>query len=163
MVIVARRPIDRVRAICLALPEATEKQAWGEATFRVAGRIFAQYEDHHHGSDLVGLWCKAPDGLQAFLVTAEPARFYVPKYVGHRGWIGIRMDGAVDWPHVAALITDSYRMLAPARLVAALDTGGDPSHSGPRVTRSACPPKTSSRSNSRASPRRGSSRGGGSA
>ena len=116
-----KKPLERVRAICLALPEATEKVAWGEPTFRVKDKIFAQYEDNHHGSGRIELWCKAPDGLQAVLVAAEPERFFVPKYVGHKGWIGIRMEGAVDWAHVAELLRDSYRMTAPKRLLAQLD------------------------------------------
>ena len=76
-----KKPIDHVRAICLALPEATEKLAWGEPTFRVRDKIFAQYEDHHHKDPIVGLWIKAPHGLQEILVAAEPERYYVPKYV----------------------------------------------------------------------------------
>ena len=116
-----KKPLERVRAICLALPEATEKVAWGEPTFRVNDKIFAQYEDNHHGSGRIELWCKAPDGLQAVLVAAEPERFFVPKYVGHKGWIGIRMEGAVVWAHVAELLRDSYRMTAPKRLLAQLD------------------------------------------
>ena len=116
-----KKPLERVRAICLALPEATEKVAWGEPTFRVKDKIFAQYEDNHHGSGRIELWCKAPDGLQAVLVAAEPERFFVPKYVGHKGWIGIRMEGAVVWAHVAELLRDSYRMTAPKRLLAQLD------------------------------------------
>ncbi len=119
-----KKPLERVRAICLALPEATEKVAWGEPTFRVKDKIFAQYEDNHHGSGRIELWCKAPDGLQAVLVAAEPERFFVPKYVGHKGWIGIRMEGAVNWAHVAELLRDSYRMTAPGRLLAQLD--GEP-------------------------------------
>ena len=116
-----KKPIDHVRKICLALPQATEKTAWGEPTFRVNDKIFAQYEDHHHDSDIVGRWCKAPDGMQAALVGAEPNRFYVPKYVGHKGWIGIRMEGDVDWAHVTDLLRDSYRMTAPKRLLPSLD------------------------------------------
>ncbi len=120
-----KKPIDHVRKICLALPEATEKIAWGEPTFRVKDKIFAQYEDNHHNSGRIELWCKAPDGLQATLVAAEPERFFVPKYVGHKGWIGIRMEGAVDWAHVAELLRDSYRMTAPKRLLPLLDDGED--------------------------------------
>lgn len=113
-----KKPIDRVREICLALPEATEKTAWGEPTFRVRDKIFAQYEDNHHDSGIVGLWLKAADGLQEFLVEQDPERFYRPKYVGHKGWIGVRMEGNVPWEHVAELIRDSYRMTAPKRMLA---------------------------------------------
>ena len=113
-----KKPIDRVREICLALPEAAEKEAWGEPTFRVRDKIFAQFEDNHHNSGIVGLWCKAPHGAQAYLVGGDPARYYVPKYVGHKGWIGIRMDVDVDWAAVAELLRDSYRLTAPKRLAA---------------------------------------------
>ena len=116
----AKQPIERVRAICLALPETSEKPAWGEPTFRVRDKIFAQYEDNHHGDGIVGLWLKAPDGLQEFLVEQDPARFYRPKYVGHKGWIGVRMEGDVPWEHVAELVRDSYRMTAPKRLAASV-------------------------------------------
>ncbi|MDE3096654.1 MAG: MmcQ/YjbR family DNA-binding protein [Chloroflexota bacterium] len=136
---VPKQPLERVRAICLALPEATEKQAWGEPTFRVNDKIFAQYEDNHHGSGRVELWCKAPDGLQAALVARDPGRFFVPKYVGHKGWIGIRMEGAVDWDFVAELVRDSYRMTAPKRLLIRLDE--DPGAAIPARARRRAPPR----------------------
>jgi hypothetical protein len=116
-------PIDRVRKTCLALPEATEKLSHGEPTWFVRGKVFASWEDHHHGDPTVGLWVNAPMGLQEMLVSAEPARYYRPKYVGHRGWIGINMEGDIDWPYAAELMTDSYRMVAPKRVLALLDSG----------------------------------------
>ena len=118
-----KKPIDQLRAICLALPEAVEVVAWGEPTFRVNGKIFAQYEDHHHGDAVVGVWLKAPEGMQRALVDADPARFYVPKYVGHKGWVGVRMDVAVDWPVLDDLVRESYRMIAPKRLLMRLEVG----------------------------------------
>ena len=90
-------PLAGVRAICLALPEAEEKEAWGMPTFRVRGKLFAHFADNHHGDGRVALWLKAAAGAQALLVEAGPERFFVPAYVGPRGWVGARVDGEVDW------------------------------------------------------------------
>ncbi len=114
-------PLGRVREICLALPETTEKLTWDTVpTFRVRDKIFAQYEANHHGDGRVSLWCKAPPGIQDILVGSDPAQFFVPPYVGHHGWIGVRLNVAVDWDEVSDLIHESYRMTAPNRLSAAL-------------------------------------------
>jgi hypothetical protein len=102
--------LARLRAICLALPEAAEKQTWEIPTFRIRDKIFAMA--HDPGT----VWCKAPRGVQAILVGADPERFFEPPYVGHRGWIGFRLDHGTDWDEVAALIRRSYRMTAPKRL-----------------------------------------------
>jgi predicted DNA-binding protein (MmcQ/YjbR family) len=111
----ATQPIDRLRAICLALPEAVEKEAWGDPTFRVRGKIFAMEK---RGDGRVSLWCKAPPGSQMVLVGADPERFFVPPYVGHKGWVGVRLDSKPDWEEVAALVKRSYRLIAPKRLAA---------------------------------------------
>ena len=113
-------PLERLRKICLALPEATEKIAWGEPTFRVRDKMFGMFTNNHHGDGRVALWCKAPEGVQEILVSADPRRFFVPPYVGHKGWIGVRLDVDVDWDEVADLVKDSYQMTAPKRLVALL-------------------------------------------
>jgi predicted DNA-binding protein (MmcQ/YjbR family) len=101
--------VGRLRAICLALPEAEERLTWGETNFRVRDKIFAVV-----GSDSVVL--KAPPGVQAILVGADAERFFVPQYVGHKGWVGIRLTGAPDWAEIADLIKRSYRLIAPKRL-----------------------------------------------
>lgn len=116
----SRDPLSRVRKICLALPEATEKEAWGEPTFRVGDKLFAMISNNHHGDGVVGIWCKAPPGIQEILVEAAPKRFFRPPYVGHKGWIGVRLDVAVDWEELADLLADSHRMTAPKRLLAKL-------------------------------------------
>src|SRR5437016_3084956 len=95
--------LARVRRICLALPEAHEKEAWGEATFRVRDRLFVMFADNHHGDGRIAIWCAAPSGAQAAVVDADPRRFFVPPYVGRRGWIGIRLDRRPNWAVVAAL------------------------------------------------------------
>jgi len=108
-------PDESLRRICLALPEAAEKQAWGDPTFRVGGKIFAMYKT---GDGRPSLWCKAPAGAQTVLVGADAARFFVPPYVGHRGWIGMRLDRRVNWREVAELVRRSHRMTALKRLAA---------------------------------------------
>jgi hypothetical protein len=119
---VARDPLPRLRQLCLALPETTERQSHGEPTWFVRGKkTFVMYADHHH-DDRLAFWCAAPGGAQDALVGSEPDRFFVPPYVGHRGWLGVYLDGPVDWDDVADIVEDAYRMVAPKRLIAQLDT-----------------------------------------
>jgi hypothetical protein len=113
-----RLGIEELRRICLALPEVSEVEAWGDPTFRVRNKIFAT---HKIGDGRSSFWCKAPAGAQQILVSAAPERIFVPPYVGHRGWIGVRLDVGVDWAEVADLVESSYRLTAPRRLLARLD------------------------------------------
>ena len=108
---------DRVRAICLALPKAAEKQAWDDATFRVGDRIFAMIKT---GDGRISVWCKAPAGSQQVLVGADPETFFVPPYVGHKGWVGMRLDRKPDWTEVERFIIRSYGLIAPRRLAGTL-------------------------------------------
>jgi predicted DNA-binding protein (MmcQ/YjbR family) len=111
--------LDRLRAICLALPEAVEKETWDTQTFRVRDKIFAMRSNHE---GRIALWCKAPAGAQQVLVGSDPRLFFVPPYVGHKGWIGVRLDlDETDWDEIAGFITDSYLMTAPKRLAALVD------------------------------------------
>ena len=113
--------VGRLRALCLALPEASEKLSHGEAAWFVRGKQFANTADHHH-DDRLSVWCAAPIGAQEMLVSADPKRFFRPPYVGHRGWLGIYLDGEVDWDELAAMIERAYRQVAPKGLVAELDS-----------------------------------------
>lgn len=114
-------PLEALRRLCLALPETTERLSHGEPAWFVRGKkSFVTYADHHHG-DRLGFWCAAPPGAQEALVGTEPERFYRPPYVGHRGWLGVFLDVPVDWDEIAEIVTDAYRMVAPASLVARLD------------------------------------------
>jgi predicted DNA-binding protein (MmcQ/YjbR family) len=115
--------IERLRRICLALPGATEKPFGGhtDPTFRVRDKIFAMCGDGYDHDRPVEMWCKAPPGGQEILVGADPERFFVPPYVGHNGWIGVRLHGEADWDVIAGLVADSYRMTAPKRLAALAD------------------------------------------
>jgi hypothetical protein len=103
--------LDRIRTICLGFPEVTERLSHGTPTWFVRGRkAFVQLWEHgHHNDDFPHLWCAAPAGAQAELVQVAPDRFFRPPYVGHRGWVGVRLDGAVDWTEVAEVCTDAYR------------------------------------------------------
>jgi hypothetical protein len=112
----------RVRRICLALPEAHEKIAWGAPTFRVRDRQFAMYLDNHHGDGRLALWVKAPPGAQEALVGADPERFFVPPYVGPAGWLGLHLDRGLDWGVVAGLVRDGYLEAAPKKLRALLES-----------------------------------------
>ena len=109
--------LRRVRETCLALPEATESVFGGHTTptFRVREKIFVMLPEEEDGGGM-SLWCKAPPGAQAVLVGSDPERFFAPRYVGPKGWIGIRLGRGVDWDLVHDLIADSYRLIAPKRL-----------------------------------------------
>jgi len=111
-------PLERVRALCLALPETDERPSHGAPTFFVRGKkSFVMYMDDHHGDGRLALWCNAPPGAQESLVRDDGVRFFVPPYVGYRGWVGVRLDRDPNWDRVADVIEDAYRMTAPKRLV----------------------------------------------
>jgi hypothetical protein len=114
--------LEHLRAICMGFPEATERLSHGEPTWFVRDKkVFVMFDDHHHGAEHIAIWCPAPPGVQDALVDEEPDRFFVPPYVGHRGWIGVRLDVEVDWEEVAGIAADSYRMVAPKKLISQLD------------------------------------------
>lgn len=117
------RPLTRLRKVCLGLPEAHEVEAWGEPTFRVRNKIFAMYAsaDNHHGGGRPAVWLKAAPGQQAQMIKAMPQTYFKPPYVGASGWVGIWLDGDPDWESIAEFLSDSYRLIAPKRLVSQLD------------------------------------------
>lgn len=111
-------PVDRLRALCLALPEVTERNSHGEPGWFVRGRRqFVVLDDHHHGADHLAFWCAAPPGAQPELITADPRQFFRPPYVGHRGWLGVRIDTEPDWDEIAEIVRDAYRQVAPKALI----------------------------------------------
>ncbi len=109
---------ERLRQICLAFPEAQERETWGNPTFRVRERIFALAR---RGDGRVSVWFKAPEGSQTILVGAAPDRFFAPPYLGPKGWVAMRLDPEPDWGEVARLVTRSYRLIAPKRLARLLE------------------------------------------
>jgi hypothetical protein len=113
--------LEAIREICLGLPETSERLSHGAPTFFVRGkRSFATVWDNHHEDDRFALICAAPAGMQAALVEADPERFYVPPYVGHRGWIGVRLDDSgFDRDEIAGIVEDAFAEVAPPKLVEA--------------------------------------------
>ena len=110
-------PLDRLSAIALELPEAKREVGGRHATFRVRGRTFTYFLDDHHGDGIVGLAAKAAAGVAETFIADAPDRFYRPAYLGHRGWVGLRLDTAtVDWNEVTGLVVESYRLCAPKSL-----------------------------------------------
>jgi hypothetical protein len=112
--------LARLRRLCLALPDTTERLSHGEPTWFIRDkRTFVTYADRHH-DDRLAFWCAAPSGAQEAFVESDPGRFFVPPYVGHRGWLGMWLDVPVDWDEIARLVRDAYRVVAPPSLSAAL-------------------------------------------
>lgn len=113
------RRLVRLTKICLALPETTRQIHGSHASFRVRKKTFAYFLNDHHGDGIVAVTCKVLPGDNSVLAAASPDRFYLPTYIGPRGWVALRLDvGAVDWEEVAELVTTSYRLVAPKRLAA---------------------------------------------
>jgi hypothetical protein len=116
-----RDPVERIRELCLGLPEVSERLSHGAPTWFIRDKkTLATVWDDHHGDGTLGLICAAPPGVQRELVDEEPDRFYVPAYVGHRGWIGVRLDRKVDWQEIEQILVDAYTCVGPAKLVAEL-------------------------------------------
>lgn len=120
------RTLQRIREICLALPETSERLSHGASTFFVRGkRAFLMVLTDHHGDGRFAIWCAAPEGEQRMLVDADRERFFVPPYVAHRGWLGVRLDRGLDWDEIAGIAEDAYSEVAPARLVEAARSAGE--------------------------------------
>lgn len=109
--------IDRLTEIALTLPEAERECIGDHYSFAVRGKKFAYYLNNHHGDGVVGACVKAGPGENAALIASDPVKFYLPAYIGPRGWVGLRLDvGKVDWDEVRELVTESYLLTAPRRL-----------------------------------------------
>ena len=119
------RLAERLRKICLALPESHERVSHGEPTwFAGKGKVFAMLDSHHHGSSHLSVWLPQTLGVQETLIDADPDRFFRPPYVGPSGWIGVVLDTKPDWGMIAAMVRDAYRHVATAKLRARLDPSG---------------------------------------
>jgi predicted DNA-binding protein (MmcQ/YjbR family) len=116
----ARDLHQAVREACLWLPEAEEFLSHGSPNFRIRGKTFAAYALNHHGDGRVALWLNALPGSQELHVRAEPAHFFVPPYVGPRGWLGVVLDRGIAWKRVVALVREAYEKVAPADLQGSL-------------------------------------------
>ena len=112
--------LARLRELCLGLPETSERLSHGSPTFFVRGkRSFLMVLTDHHGDGRFAFWCAAPEGMQSMLVEADGEKFFVPPYVGHRGWLGVRLDRGLDWDELAGIVEDAYAEVAPPSLVEA--------------------------------------------
>ena len=117
--------LEGLRKICLALPETNERLSHGAPTFFVRDkRAFLMVMTDHHGDGRFAIWCAAAEGVQEMLVDADAERFFRPPYVGHRGWLGMRLDRGLDWEELAGIAEDAYAEVAPAKLVEAARSVG---------------------------------------
>ncbi|MGZ3478632.1 MAG: MmcQ/YjbR family DNA-binding protein [Polyangiales bacterium] len=113
--------VQRLRAICLALPEANERISHGEPTwFAGKGKVFAMLDDHHHGAEHLSVWLPQPVGVQETLIESDPERFFKPPYVGPNGWVGVVLDTKPDWAMVAELVREAFVHVATKKLIAML-------------------------------------------
>ena len=120
----SRGAVERLRSICLALPETTEVEAWGEPTFRVKGKIFAMHASsgtHHAQENRPAVWILSVSVEQDFVIRARPDRYFKPPYVGPSGWIGAWLDRNPRWNEIEELLRDGWRRRAPKKIVALLD------------------------------------------
>jgi hypothetical protein len=109
----ADQALSQIREVCLALPHTSERLSHGAPTFFFKGkRAFAMVLNDHHGDGRFAIWCAAEEGLQATLVGADPESYFVPPYVGHRGWLGVRLDRDLEWNEIAGLLEDGYAEVA---------------------------------------------------
>jgi hypothetical protein len=114
--------VDRLRKLCLALPEAGERLSHGEPTwFAGKGKVFAMLDNHHHGSPHLSVWLPQPMDVQETLIEADPERFFRPPYVGPSGWVGVVLDTKPDWQMVQRLIRDAFALVATKKLLAQLE------------------------------------------
>lgn len=114
--------LEPLREICLPLPEAQESEAFGAPTFKIRNKNFAMLHRHE---DRISVWCKSSFDEQQALIHSEPERYFSPPYVGHNGWVGAWLDDDPDWESIDEIITESYRLIAPKRLVRTLDEAGE--------------------------------------
>ena len=118
--------LQRIREICLGLPETSERLSHGAPTFFVREkRSFLMVLTDHHGDCRFAIWCAAEQGTQGMLVEAGPERFFVPPYVGHRGWLGVRLDRGLDWDELTGIAEDAYAEVAPSKLAEAARLEGE--------------------------------------
>lgn len=102
--------LARLRKVCLSFPDAHEVESWGAPTFRVNNHLFAMYAEanNHHGDGREGVWVKCTAVNQSLMIGANPKRFFFPPYVGPSGWIGVYLDGRVNWRELTSILRDGY-------------------------------------------------------
>jgi hypothetical protein len=132
VILLCMTSLAQIRKLCLSLPETSERLSHGAPTFFIRGkRTFVMYVDNHHDDGRRAIWCAAPEGMQQALTSGEPENYFVPPYVGPRGWLGVRLDRGLGWEQVAGAVEDAYLTVAPKTLVAAVSRSGGSSSAGP--------------------------------
>jgi len=119
----SKDPIERVRRICLALPDTSEKLSHGEPTWFVHKKVFAMFSNNHHNDGHVAVTCPVPLGVQAGLIAKDPKKFYKPPYVGVRGWIGIELTHVSD-KELEFHLRQAWLLIAPPNLRAKFESEG---------------------------------------
>lgn len=105
-------PLERVRKICRALPDVNERESHGSPTFFIRDkRSFVSYMNDHHGDGRLALWCASSSDVQQMLATSRPEQFFVPPYVAHLGWVGVRLDRDLSWDEIEGVIRDAHRVV----------------------------------------------------
>ena len=129
--------LDRLRTICLALPEAHEVEAWGTPTFRVKNKLFAMWasSDTHAGKGRNGVWLKQTMDNQDAMLSFAPKKFFKPPYVGTSGWVGVYLDRSTDWAELKELVKDAYCLTAPKKMVKALESAPAPARPAKKAQR----------------------------
>jgi hypothetical protein len=112
----SERQLERVRRICLALPETTERLSHGEPTFFVKKKVFVMFADNHHNDGHIAVWLPVPFGMQTALIESNPSTYFKPPYVGVRGWVGIELDRIND-QDLTFHIHTAWELIAPKRLL----------------------------------------------
>jgi len=113
-----RSLIARIRKVCLSFPETSERPSHGSPAFFIRGkRAFVMYMNNHHGDGRLALWCAAQPEMQRMFVSSSSKHYYVPPYVGHLGWIGVRLDRRLSWGKITTAIEDAYLTVAPKKLI----------------------------------------------
>jgi len=111
----SEKHLERVRRICTALPECTEKLSHGEPTFFVRKKVFAMFANNHHNDGHIAVWVPVSPGLQLVLIETSPEKFFNPPYVGVRGWVGMDLDQISD-EELASYLHEAWRLIAPKKL-----------------------------------------------
>lgn len=113
--------LEQIRRLCLSFPETSERNSHGAPSFFIQGKkAFVQYRDNHHGDGKLAVWCAAPSGVASLLVESEPEIYYIPAYVGHLGWVGVRLDRDASWEDVSGALENAFATRAPKKLKEAL-------------------------------------------
>jgi hypothetical protein len=108
---------EKIRTFCLSFPGTSERSSHGAPTFFINNKLsFAQYHVNHHGDGKIALWCSAPEGVQSLLMETAPDIYFRPAYVGHLGWVGLRLDRDATWEDISGLIGGAYLNRAPKKL-----------------------------------------------